>query len=212
MRAEGRTGVWKSSSSQTYNVDYMIYGYVRVSTKEQMLDLQLDYLKKSGCDVIVEEKISAKKKRRELYNILNNLQEGDVIKVWKLDRLVRSLKELIHISEIIRDKKANLLSLTENIDTSSPAGLTYFYCIGMFAELERNLIVERTKAGLRAAVERGVKLGRKPSEELKKTKRKARALYKKNYSVQQIADMFHVSVPTVYRYLNMRKFTRTKHI
>lgn len=190
----------------------MIYGYVRVSTKEQILDLQLDYLKKSGCDVIIEEKISAKNKRRELYNILNNLQEGDVIKVWKLDRLVRSLKELIHISEIIRDKKANLLSLTENIDTSSPAGLTYFYCIGMFAELERNLIVERTKAGLRAAVERGVKLGRKPSEELKKTKRKARALYKKNYSVQQIADMFHVSVPTVYRYLNMRKFTRTKHI
>ena len=132
-----------------------IIGYARVSTKEQDLSLQLDALHKYGCDRIFTDKMSSVKERQGLNDALSYLREGDTLVVWKLDRLCRSLPDLIKISEQIRTTGAGLVSITESIDTSTPAGRLYFNILGALGQMERELIQERVKAGLAAARRRG---------------------------------------------------------
>ena len=132
-----------------------VIGYARVSTKEQDLSLQLDALSKYGCDRIFTDKMSSVKERQGLTDALGYLREGDTLVVWKLDRLCRSLPDLIKISEQIRTAGAQLVSITESIDTSTPAGRLYFNILGALGQMERELIQERVKAGLAAARRRG---------------------------------------------------------
>ena len=132
-----------------------VIGYARVSTKEQDLSLQLNALSKYGCDRIFTDKMSSVKERQGLTDALGYLRDGDTLVVWKLDRLCRSLPDLIKISEQIRTTGAQLVSITESIDTSTPAGRLYFNILGALGQMERELIQERVKAGLAAARRRG---------------------------------------------------------
>ena len=142
----------------------MIIGYARVSTQEQNLDAQLDALKNANCEQIFEEKITGKHKDRpELKTCLKALRKGDVLIVWKLDRLARSLKDLVEIITELNDREIGFRSLTEAIDTTSATGRLVFHIFGALAEFEHSLIRERTIAGLDAARARGRKGGRKPS-------------------------------------------------
>ena len=139
----------------------MKVGYARVSTNEQDTHLQIDALKTIGCELIYQEKQSgAKKDRTELQQCLKSLREDDILIVWKLDRLGRSLQHLIEVVSDLEERQIGFQSLTENIDTTSPTGKLIFHIFGSLAEFERGLIRERVKAGLEAAKKRGKKLGR----------------------------------------------------
>ncbi|MCL9857438.1 recombinase family protein [Ralstonia solanacearum] len=140
----------------------MLYGYARVSTQEQETHAQTDALSKAGVGFIFSEKKSGGTTagRPELEKLLRMLKPGDTVVVYKLDRIARSLKDLLRIIERIEEKGAQFRSLTESLDTTTPAGRMLFHMVGAFAEFERELIRERTRAGMAAAVQRGVKLGR----------------------------------------------------
>ena len=139
----------------------MRIGYARVSTEEQKTHGQTDALKAAGCELVLEEKRSGGAMSRPiLIELLKKLQPGDEVMVYKLDRIARSLKDLLSIQERIIEAGADFKSLTETLDTSTPAGRMIFQLLGAFAEFERELIRERTKVGLRAAMERGSKPGR----------------------------------------------------
>ncbi len=141
----------------------MIYGYARVSTDGQTLDGQLGQLQAAGCDRIFREKISgADRNRPELKKLLGVIEDGDMLIVARLDRLARSLVDLVHIMAQIEGAGVEFRSLGEAIDTSTPAGRAMMQMVGVFAEFERRMIEERTKAGREAARRRGVRLGRKP--------------------------------------------------
>ena len=143
----------------------MDIGYARVSTQEQNLDLQLDELKKAGAEKVFMEKVSGGKweaERPELDKALNFVREGDKLIIWKLDRLGRSLPQLIRTVNQLKDKNVELKSLKENIDTSSATGKLMFHIFGSLAEFERDMIKERVKAGLISARERG-RLGGRPT-------------------------------------------------
>ena len=152
----------------------MIIGYARVSTHDQNLDSQLDALQKADCEQIFQEKITGKTKDRpELISCLKALRKGDVLVVWKLDRLARSLKDLVEIITDLNQREIGFKSLTEAIDTTSATGRLVFHIFGALAEFEHSLIRERTIAGLDAARARGRKGGRKPSmseKDIKKAK------------------------------------------
>jgi DNA invertase Pin-like site-specific DNA recombinase len=140
----------------------MKIGYARVSTDEQNPDLQTDALKVAGCERIFTDKASgANAKRSELAKCLKGLAGGDTLIVWKLDRLGRSLHDLIVLLDELKARGVAFQSLTEAIDTTTPTGRAMWQMVGILAELERSLIQERTKAGRAAAVARGVKMGRK---------------------------------------------------
>ena len=185
----------------------MKIGYARVSTEDQNLDAQIDALERVSCDRIFKEKISATKSDRpELAAALSHLRKGDTLVVYKLDRLGRSLKQLIELVEGFKDKGIHFQSLAENIDTSSPAGVFFFQIIGGFAELERSLIVERTRAGLSAARARG-RLGGRPEKIKRSQKELAYEMYidKKNIrTVDEIIEPLGMSRMTFYRYLNQK--------
>lgn len=139
----------------------MRYGYARVSTKDQRLDLQIEALKSAGCDVIFSESASGTiADRPQLDALLGELREGDSVVVWKLDRLARSTRQLLELSERFDRDGVDLVSLNDQIDTSTPQGKLWFTMTAAMAEMERDMIVERTKAGLEAAKARGVKMGR----------------------------------------------------
>jgi len=142
----------------------MEYGYARVSTDDQNADLQLAALKRAGCESIFkDEGISgATTKRPALLRCLKTLEPGDTLIVWKLDRLGRSLRDLIAMLDDLRARGIKFQSLTEHIDTETPTGRAMWQMIGVLAELERSMIAERTRAGVKAAQHRGVKFGRKP--------------------------------------------------
>ncbi len=134
----------------------MKIGYARVSTKDQSFDLQLDALEKDGCGKIYRETASgAKDDRPALRELLDHLRPGDVLVVWKLDRLGRSLRHLVELVKILEERKAGLRSLNDPIDTTTAQGRLVFNLFGSLAEFERELIVERTRAGLSAARARG---------------------------------------------------------
>lgn len=134
----------------------MIFGYARVSTNDQNMDLQIDALKKVNVDKIFEEKITgAKKERPELSELLKVIRPGDTIIIYKLDRISRSTKHLIELTELFEEKEINFISIQDSIDTSTSVGKFFFRIMANLAELERDIIVERTKAGLTAARARG---------------------------------------------------------
>ncbi len=145
----------------------MHIGYARVSTQDQNTDLQLDALKQAGCEqVFHEKKTGSTLQRTELDACLRALRKGDTLIVWRLDRLGRSLKDLVEIVNGLEEREIGFKSLTESIDTTSAGGRLVFHLFGALAEFERNLISDRTKAGLAAARARGRKGGRKPKMEL----------------------------------------------
>ncbi len=183
-------------------------GYARVSTKDQNLSLQLDALEAAGCVRIFEEKRSgAKRNRPELERLLDQLRPDDVVVVWKLDRLARSLKDLIGLVNEIQEKGAGLISLNDSIDTSTPQGKLIFHVFASLAEFEREIISERTKAGLAAARARGRVGGRKKglSKQAEHKAVIAESLYKEGeLSVMGICGELGISKPTLYKYLRHR--------
>src|SRR5688500_12607753 len=139
----------------------MLVGYSRVSTQDQRPELQLDTLKAAGCERVYTEKASgAQRERPELTAALDYAREGDTLVVWKLDRLARSIRQLIETVEDLERRKIGLRSLTEAIDTTTPGGRLVFHVFAALAEFERSVIRERTAAGLEAARARGRKGGR----------------------------------------------------
>jgi DNA invertase Pin-like site-specific DNA recombinase len=183
----------------------MKIGYARVSTQEQDLALQLDALKDAECTQIYREKITgAKRERPELQKMLEHLREGDVIVIWKLDRLARSLKDLVKLVNQIQDKGAALLSLNDQIDTTTPHGKFTFHVFAALSEFERDIIRERTKAGLAAARARGRRGGRPKglSKKAQHTAIIAEKLYLEDeLSTKEICEQLSISKGTLYSYL-----------
>lgn len=185
----------------------MLIGYARVSTQDQNLDAQRDALQNLGCNQIFEEKITGKKKERPELNIcLRTLRQGDVLVVWKLDRLARSLKDLVEIISELDDKQIGFKSITESIDTTSAGGKLIFHIFGALAEFEHNLIRERTLAGLAAARARGRKGGRKPKMTAQDTKKAAAMLKDPMITKTEVAEHFGVSRLTLNKSLQREGF------
>jgi DNA invertase Pin-like site-specific DNA recombinase len=180
----------------------MKIGYVRVSTQEQNLFLQIDALKSIGCDAWYEEKLSGTTiNRPELQNALKALRKGDTLVVWKLDRLGRSLKDLIQIISDLQDKGIAFYSIMDKLDTSSASGKLFFHIFAALAEFESNIIKERTNAGLAAARARGRKGGR-PSKLSTKEITKAKAmLLDPQITKTEVAKHFNVTRATLDKYL-----------
>jgi DNA invertase Pin-like site-specific DNA recombinase len=177
-------------------------GYMRISTSDQDMRMQRDALEEVRCDKIFEDISSgAQAERLGLVQCMEYLREGDTLIVWRLDRLGRSLKDLIAKVSELEERKIGFRSITESIDTTTAGGKLVFHIFGAMAEFERNLISERTKAGLEAARKRGRKGGRKR----KLTDRQVEAMKKlydgKEHSLQEIGDMFGVSKGTVYKWV-----------
>ena len=187
----------------------MLIGYARVSTIEQNLDLQLDALRKLGCEKFYEDKTSgAQSIRPGLDGALNDLRKGDTLVVWKLDRLGRSLRNLIELINGLHDKDIMFRSIQDGIDTSNSIGQFFFHVTGAFAELERNLIKERTKAGLDAARARGRKGGRKPSLNSKQVQMMLEIYNARSISIAEICEQFKISRKTFYRYVEKEKLRK----
>lgn len=186
----------------------MKIGYARVSTKEQSLSMQVEALKNAGCDQVHEEIASGVKTARPvLEEIMRNIREGDILVIWKLDRLGRNLAHLIHLTTKLTEKKVGLISLNDPIDTSTAQGRMVFGIFASLAEFERELIRERTQAGLKSARARGRKGGRpKGMSQLAIEKAAiAEALYKNgSIPVKKIADQLGISKTTLYLYLRYR--------
>lgn len=178
----------------------MIIGYARVSTDDQKLDAQLDALRGAGAARVFQEKCTGKTRQRpELERMLEHLREGDVVVVTKYDRLARSLRDLIDIVQLIRDRKAGFRSLAEDIDTTTPTGRLIFHVFGSIAEFERERIVERTKEGLEAARRRGRVGGRPAALSQEAMQEIIRMRDQEHRSVAEIARAFKVSRATIYR-------------
>ena len=186
----------------------MKIGYARISTKDQNLELQIDALKKAGCELIFTEIASgAKTDRVELAKILSQVRVGDVVVVYKLDRLGRSLKHLLEVVAQLGKMEVAIQSICDAIDTTSAQGRLFFNISGCFAEFERDLIRERTNAGLAAARARGRKGGRRQglSKEAQQKAILAETYYKEGkMGVNQIALEIGVSKMTLYKYLRAR--------
>lgn len=179
-----------------------LIGYARVSTADQNEDLQVDALDAAGCDRIFTDKVTGvKADRPELDALLSYIREGDTLVVWRLDRLGRSSRHLTELVEDLQEKGVAFRSLTEGLDTSTSTGKLIFQIFAAMAEFERNLIVERTNAGLQAARARGRKGGRVRQFGDDKVKI-ARKLYaSEDYTVQEIATTLNVSRGTIYNYI-----------
>ena len=186
----------------------MKLGYARVSTQEQNLALQLDALQNVGCDKIYQEKVSgASVERPELKKLLELMREGDTLVIWKLDRLGRSLSHLISLVADLEQRQIGLLSLNDPVDTTTAQGRLIFRIFASLAEFEREVIRERTLAGLASARRRGQLLGRPKglSKSAQQKARIAKSLYKEaSYSVEQIAKELSISKTTLYKYLRQR--------
>lgn len=179
------------------------FGYARVSTVAQTADMQVDALRRAGCDrVFVETASGAKAHRPELDHMIEMLREGDVVVVWRLDRLGRSMQNLIELMNRFQRMGVGFVSLTEAIDTTTPGGMLAFNLFASLAQFEHDLIRERTRAGLDTARARG-RTGGRPRKLDDRKIREIRRLYEsKALTVRQIADLMHVGRSTVYRALN----------
>jgi DNA invertase Pin-like site-specific DNA recombinase len=176
-------------------------GYARVSTRDQNLGLQIDALKKAGCDKIYEDTISGTKSHRPgLDKALDTLRDGDTLVVWKLDRLGRSVKDLLDFAGGLNNRGVGFVSLTDAIDTTTASGRFFFNVMASLAQMERELMVERTQAGLLAAREQGRVGGRKRIMTEAKI-RSARKLLKQGTPPREVATSLGVSVPTLYRWV-----------
>jgi DNA invertase Pin-like site-specific DNA recombinase len=179
-----------------------LIGYARVSTDDQNLDLQRDALHKAGCKVIYEETASGKNATRvELAQCRKALRLGDTLVVWRLDRLGRSLPDLVSIIGELEAEGIAFQSITEKIETGSAAGKLVFHVFAALAEFERNLIRERTKAGLEAARARGRKGGRKPALTEKAVTEIKQLLKSPDIQITAVAKRYGVSRSTIYKYL-----------
>ena len=184
----------------------MLIGYARVSTDDQNLNLQQDALNQAGCECIYEDQISGvKAERRGLQEAINYARPGDTLVVWRLDRLSRSLKDLIEMVTLLESRGIGLKSLHEAMDTSSSSGKLIFHIFGALAEFERNLIRERTQAGLKAARARGRKGGRPKSLSNDKQALAVKLYDEKKHTINEICTMMGISKPTLYAYLKQEK-------
>jgi len=178
------------------------YGYARVSTDDQNADMQGAALKKDGCKkIFIDDGLSgATVNRPALRRCTKKLKRGDTLTVWKLDRLGRSLRDLIAMLDDFRERGVKFRSLTEAIDTETPTGRAMWQMIGVLAELERSLISERTRAGAAAAKARGVKFGRKPKLTRQQINQAVK-LIAQGERPEDVATSFHVGRTTLYRAL-----------
>ncbi|EPO5333772.1 recombinase family protein [Klebsiella variicola subsp. variicola] len=178
----------------------MLIGYARVSTGDQNLDLQKNALVRAECEQIFEDTASGKNARRPgLRRAIRRLKPGDSLVVWKLDRLGRSVRDLISLVSELQDKGIHFRSLTDSIDTSTPAGRFFFHVMSALAEMERELIVERTRAGLAAAREQG-RVGGRCRVMTTEVVERCRRMLENGATRQQVADVIGVGVKTIYKY------------
>ena len=192
----------------------MIIGYARVSTHEQILDMQINDLDIFGCEKIFEEKVSGSKSERLVLNkCLENLKEGDTLVVWRLDRLGRSLKDLVELITNLNNRKIKFKSIKDgSIDTTTANGILIFNIFASLAQFERDLIRERTLAGLSAARARGMQGGRpsmNPDDPKIITAKKLHA--DKTISIDDICKTLNISRATLYRYLKVPSKARKTH-
>lgn len=180
----------------------MKIGYARISTVDQSLNLQIDALKNAGCEKIITDEISGSSTERVgLKELITILRNGDEVIVWRLDRLGRSLKHLIELINHFNTLGVTFTSLQESINTNNSTGKLIFHIFGALSEFERNLILERTKAGLASARARG-RLGGRPKKLNKDKRLFAKELYdSKKYTLIQICSMLEISKPTLYKYV-----------
>lgn len=179
----------------------MLIGYARISTHDQNLDLQIDALTKAGCERIFSDNLSGKSgDRAGLQEALSHLRKCDTLVVWKLDRLGRSVKHLIETVAKLETDGVEFRSITDCIDTSTPAGRFFFHVMASLAQMERELIVERTQAGLKSARSRGIIGGRRRSLTPSKMDA-ARKLLHAGTSPKDVAKTIGVSVATLYRWI-----------
>ena len=194
----------------------MNIGYARVSTIDQNLDLQLDALKAAGCEQIFTDRITGTKfDRPELNELKKILRTGDTVVVWKLDRMGRGLRDLIKTMDALKEQGIGFKSLTEGIDTTTPTGNLVFQMFGALAEYERNLIVERTQAGLRAGRARG-RIGGRPKSLTENQKVLLCKMHAdKTITLQSITDTFKISKATMYNVVHegkVKKLAEEKEI
>ncbi len=190
----------------------MLIGYARVSTHDQTLNLQLDALKLAGCEKTYTDTASGAKTEREgLQDALDHLRTGDTLVVWRLDRLGRTLKQLIELINEFNSQGIGFKSLQENIDTTTSGGKLIFHIFGALAEFERDMIRERTNAGLQAARARGRQGGR-PKALTPKQVALAQSLYdSREHPIQDICDTLGISKGTLYKYLNLTSYGRKEN-
>lgn len=184
----------------------MRIGYARVSTSEHNLDLQKDALKRARCETFIKDIVSGETESRSgLGRARDLLREGDVLVVWRLDRLGRSLKHLIELMSELEKQKIGFQSLQESIDTTTPGGKLVFHIFGALAEFEHNLISDRTKAGLEAARARG-RRGGHPKKLDAQQRVLAIDLYnQKKHGVDEISRSLGISKPTLYAYISSQE-------
>jgi DNA invertase Pin-like site-specific DNA recombinase len=193
----------------------MLIGYMRVSTDDQSLDLQSDALAKAGCEKVFRDKASgARDDRPGLTQALSHLREGDCLVVWKLDRLGRRMVSLIAFVEELQRRGIGFRVLDGGypIDTTTAQGKFFFHITAALAEMERDLIRERTIAGLTAARARGRKGGRKPELGAKQIEHARKLLEDRHTTIKEVAETFGVSRGTIYRSLSLGKFSAAHHI
>ncbi|WP_093008072.1 MULTISPECIES: recombinase family protein [Sphingomonas] len=180
----------------------MFVGYARVSTRDQNPALQLEALRGAGCEKVFMEKASgAQRDRPELQAALEYLRAGDVLVVWKLDRLARSVRQLVETAELLQGREIGLKVLTQAIDTTSPGGRLTFHLLAAIAEFERELTLERTQAGLAHARALGRRGGRKPSMGEAEIRRAKAMLSDPSITVEEVARQMGVQPSTLYRHI-----------
>ncbi|MDA1657888.1 recombinase family protein [Bacillus cereus group sp. TH150LC] len=179
----------------------MIFGYARVSTKKQSLDMQLDELKRYGCEEIITEKESgAKKDRKELHLLLSKLRKDDTLVVYKLDRLGRTMHQLVNLLQEFNEKGIHFVSIKDGIDTSTTMGRFLFHIFGAMAEMEREVINERVISGVAAAKARGREGGRKKAHTPQQIQGMMEMLASGKTKIE-VCEMFDVARATLYRYI-----------
>lgn len=180
----------------------MLIGYARVSTKDQKLQLQKDALYEIGCEKIFVDKISGNNSDRPgLIKTLEFIRKGDILVIWRLDRLSRSLKDLINLMNLLESKSIGLKSIKECIDTNSISGKLFFHIFSALAEFERNVISERTRAGLQAARDKGCIIGRPKSLNENKKNILLELYQDKKNSISSICKKMKISKTTLYKYI-----------
>lgn len=190
----------------------MLVGYARVSTIEQNLDLQLAALEEVGCEKLYQDQISGTKTNRPGLNMaLEVLRKNDTLVVWKLDRLGRTVKGLIDLVNQLHQKEIHFRSITDNVDTSTPAGRFFFHVMASLAQMERELMVERTRAGLAAAKAKGRVGGRKRKMTQSKIE-SAKQLLATGSLPKDVAQNLGISIPTLYRWVPASSNDALHHI
>jgi len=179
----------------------MLVGYARVSTQDQNLELQLATLKKAGCKKLYQDQISGTKNSRPgLQLALEVLRKGDTLVVWKLDRLGRTVKGLIDLVNQLHQKEIHFKSITDNFDTSTPSGRFFFHVMASLAQMERELVAERTRAGLAAAKAQG-RIGGRKRKMTKSKIESAKKLLRSGTLPRDVAQNLGISIPTLYRWI-----------